>query len=92
MYVKPANSVKTTPTTIPKGEEREQRILDVVQSDVWGPAQMTTFSGCRYYVTFINNFSRHTSTFEGKDLNPGGPASFHEHRRISSTFYLVNPM
>ena len=35
-------------------------ILDVVHSDVWGPAQVTTLSGCCYYVTFIDDFSRHT--------------------------------
>ena len=35
-------------------------ILDVVHSDVWGPAQVTTLGGCRYYVTFIDDFSRHT--------------------------------
>ena len=35
-------------------------ILDVVHSDVWGPAQVATLGGCRYYVTFIDDFSRHT--------------------------------
>ena len=29
-------------------------------SDVWGPAQVSTLGGCRYYVTFIDDFSRHT--------------------------------
>ena len=54
---------KTTPTSIPEREECEQRILDVVHSDVWGPAQTATFGGCRYYVTFIDDFSRHTWIF-----------------------------
>ena len=35
-------------------------ILDVVHSDVWGPAQITTLGRCRYYVTFIDDFSKHT--------------------------------
>ena len=38
-------------------------ILDVVHSDVWGPAQTATFVGCRYYVTFIDDFSRYTWIF-----------------------------
>ena len=35
-------------------------IADVVHSSVWGPAQITTLGGCRNYVTFIDDFSRHT--------------------------------
>ena len=35
-------------------------LLDVVHSDVWGPTQTATFGGCRYYVLFIDDFSRHT--------------------------------
>ena len=35
-------------------------ILDVVHSCVWGQAQVSTLSRCRYYVTFIDDFSRHT--------------------------------
>ena len=38
-------------------------ILDVVHSDVWGPAQVSTLGGCRYYVTFINDFSRHRGIY-----------------------------
>ena len=35
----------------------------IVHSNIWGPAQTTTFCGSRYYVTFINDFSRHTSIY-----------------------------
>ena len=35
-------------------------ILNVVHSDVWGPAQIATFGGCQYYVTFVDDFSRHS--------------------------------
>ena len=38
-------------------------LLNVVHSDVWGPAQTATFGGCRYYVTFIDDFSRYTWIF-----------------------------
>ena len=35
-------------------------ILDVVHSDVWGPTQIITLDIGRYYVTFIDDFYRHT--------------------------------
>ena len=44
----------------PKERNVSKRLLDVVHSDIWGPAQMATFGGCRYYVLFIDDFSRHT--------------------------------
>ena len=44
----------------PKERHMSKAILDVVHSDVWGPAQVSTLGGCRYYVTFIDDFSRHT--------------------------------
>ena len=44
----------------PKEQNVSKGILDAIHLDVWGPAQTTTFGGCRYYVTFIDNFSRNT--------------------------------
>ena len=38
-------------------------LLDVIHADVWEPAQTTMFGGCRYYVTFIDDCSRHTWIF-----------------------------
>ena len=32
----------------PKERNVSKGILDVIHSDVWGPAQTTTFGGCRY--------------------------------------------
>ena len=43
-----------------KERHMSKGILDVVHSDVWGPAQVATLGECRYYVTFIDDFSRHT--------------------------------
>ena len=47
----------------PKERNVSKGLLDVVHSDVWGPAQTATFGGCRYYVTFIDDFSRYTWIF-----------------------------
>ena len=35
-------------------------LLNIVHSDVWRPTQTATFGGCRYYVLFIDDFSRHS--------------------------------
>ena len=35
-------------------------VLEVIHSNVWGPAQTTTFDRHQYYVIFIDDFSRHT--------------------------------
>ena len=32
----------------------------VIHSDVWGPSKVTTFSGSRWFVTFINDCTRMT--------------------------------
>ena len=41
-------------------------LLDVIHSDVWGPAQTPTLGGCRYYVTFIDDHSRYAWIFPMK--------------------------
>ena len=35
-------------------------LLEVIHSDLWRPTQTTTIGGCRYFVTFIDDYSRHT--------------------------------
>ena len=34
--------------------------LKLVHSDLCGPLSSPSFSGCKYLLTFINDFSRHT--------------------------------
>ncbi|KAJ4767139.1 hypothetical protein LUZ62_077514 [Rhynchospora pubera] len=34
--------------------------LELVHSDVWGPSPIVSFHGFRYYVTFVDDFSRFT--------------------------------
>ena len=47
----------------PKEINVRKSLLDIIHSDMWGPAQTTTFGWHWYYVTFINDFSRHSSIF-----------------------------
>ena len=41
----------------PKEKHVSKGLLDIIHSDVWGPAQIARFGGCQYYVTFIIDFS-----------------------------------
>ncbi|XBI69219.1 hypothetical protein VPH35_048321 [Triticum aestivum] len=51
---------KHTRTNYPSSNERSKIPFDVVHSDVWGPSVVTALTGDRYYVTFIDGFSRCT--------------------------------
>ena len=41
--------------------------LEVVHSDVWGPAKTTSMGGCRFYVTFINDHTQKIWVFFMKE-------------------------
>jgi len=42
------------------GKEKKSRKLELVHTDVWGPGQVSSLGGCRYYVTFIDDATRKT--------------------------------
>jgi hypothetical protein len=48
-------------TSFPKGEaSRASKLLELVHSDVCGPMKSTSRGGARYFVTFIDDFSKKT--------------------------------
>jgi len=48
-------------TSFPKDEmTRVSKLLELVHSNVCGPMKTTSRGGARYFVTFINDFSRKT--------------------------------
>ncbi len=49
-----------------KSDTRAQKPLELVHSDVNGPLDITSLGGSRYFVTFIDDFSRWTSLFTMK--------------------------
>jgi hypothetical protein len=44
----------------PSSDSRSARILDLVHTDVCGPMSRKSLSGCEYYLTFIDDYSRKT--------------------------------
>ncbi|KAE8707081.1 hypothetical protein F3Y22_tig00110387pilonHSYRG00804 [Hibiscus syriacus] len=49
---------KQTKVRFKTAKHTTQGILDYVHSDVWGPSTTPSLGGSRYYVTFIDDFSR----------------------------------
>ena len=39
-------------------KEYKSEKLELVHTDVWGPAQVSSFGGSHYYVTFIDDATR----------------------------------
>jgi hypothetical protein len=42
------------------GKEKKSEKLDLVHTDVWGPAHVSSLGGSRYYVTFVDDSDRKT--------------------------------
>jgi transposase InsO family protein len=51
-------------TSFPKdGAMRVSQLLEIVHTDVCGPMKTTSHGGARYFLTFIDNFSRKTHVY-----------------------------
>ena len=44
--------------SFPHDKNVSRNVLDIVHSDLWGPAKTTSMGGCKYYVTFIDDHTR----------------------------------
>ena len=51
---------KHTRVPYPSLKLRSNKLFDVIHSDVWGPCEVYSISGHRWFVTFIDGFSRYT--------------------------------
>ncbi len=46
-----------------KKSQQKSELLEVIHSDVCGPMHVYSVGGSRYYVTFIDDYSRYTSVY-----------------------------
>ena len=51
---------KFSKASFPNSDTRSFGILDLVHTGVCGPMAQMSLSGCEYYLTFINDYSRKT--------------------------------
>jgi hypothetical protein len=51
---------KFAKASFPSSDSRSAGILDLVHTDVCGPMSRKSWSGCEYYLTFIDDYSRKT--------------------------------
>ena len=49
---------KQTRVSFGEGKHDSRGILEYVHTDVWGPAPVASLGGARYYISFIDDFSR----------------------------------
>ena len=45
------------------GATRAQALLEIIHSDIYGPLRTSIFSGCIYFLTFIDDKSRYTKVY-----------------------------
>jgi len=51
-------------TSFPKeGATRASQLLEIIHTDVCGPMKTTSQGGARYFLSFINDFSRKTHVY-----------------------------
>ena len=49
---------KATSQKFNSGRQETKQTLDYVHSDLWGPSQVSSHGGARYFITFIDDYSR----------------------------------
>jgi transposase InsO family protein len=59
---------KQTRLPFPKSTENSKReLLELIHTDICGPMRVTSPSGARYFITFIDDMSRHTTVYTIKE-------------------------
>ena len=51
---------KNTKVVFPSSDNKSERLLDLIHSDLSGPMSFASLTGFEYYITFIDDFSRKT--------------------------------
>jgi transposase InsO family protein len=63
VYARVVHLEKNAKAVFSSSDSRSKEILDLVHLDVCGPMSVPSSSGCRYYVTFIDDHSKRTWIF-----------------------------
>ncbi|KAH9668238.1 hypothetical protein KPL70_021339 [Citrus sinensis] len=54
---------KSSRASFKRSNQKSENVLDYIHSDLWGPAQELSLGGNRYFVSFIDDFSRKVWTY-----------------------------
>ncbi|KAM2621688.1 hypothetical protein TB2_026408 [Malus domestica] len=54
---------KSTRLPFPHSLSRATKVFEIVHSDIWGPATLESFDGYRFFISFIDDFSRTTFVY-----------------------------
>lgn len=81
--------VKSHRTTYPDSFSRRYVPFDLVHSDVWGPSRITSTSGFRWFVIFIDDCTRMTWRYLMKYKSDGADRFRAFHKRFRHNFRLI---
>ncbi|CAM8951474.1 unnamed protein product [Rhodiola kirilowii] len=54
---------KQSRLSFPISQHKSTEIFELLHADVWGPFGTSTMSGCRYFLTLVDDYSRNTWTY-----------------------------
>ncbi|GJX46764.1 retrotransposon protein, putative, ty1-copia subclass [Tanacetum coccineum] len=49
---------KSTRVSFGRGQHMTEGVIDYVHADLWGPSRVESMSGCRYFLSIVNDYSR----------------------------------
>ncbi|GKB10958.1 retrotransposon protein, putative, ty1-copia subclass [Tanacetum coccineum] len=49
---------KSTRVSFGRGQHTTDRVIDYVHADLWGPSRVESMSGCRYFLSIVDDYSR----------------------------------
>ena len=49
---------KSTRVSFSRGQHTTEGVIDYVHADLWGPSRVESMSGCRYFLSIVDDYSR----------------------------------
>ena len=77
---------KATRLPFVPSKSRTSKLFEVVHSDIWGPSRVESFDGYKYFVTFIDDYSRVTWLYLLKSKSEFFTAFQDFHKLITNQF------